>query len=195
VHRLTSSFVLAYHGCDRAIADLLLSGEPPTPSHNSYDWLGDGVYFWESNPLRALEFVREKALLKNSGIANPAVVGGIIELGMCLDLTTSSGVDWMRTAFHSLAEIAARNGAEMPRNNPDGLRRNLDRAVIQQLHVVLEESQLPPVDTVKGVFIEGNPIYPGSGFYEKTHIQIAVRNLDCIKGVFRVKPEELRSPG
>ena len=35
------------------------------------------------------------------------------------------------------------------------------------------------------VFLEGRPVYEGSGFYGKTHIQIAVRNSDCIKGVFR----------
>jgi hypothetical protein len=40
------------------------------------------------------------------------------------------------------------------------------------------------IDSVKGVFIEGRPIYEGSGFHEKTHIQIAVRNLDCVKGMF-----------
>ena len=41
-------------------------------------------------------------------------------------------------------------------------------------------------NSVKGVFVEGDPIYETAGFYEKTHIQICVRNADCIKGVFRV---------
>jgi hypothetical protein len=43
------------------------------------------------------------------------------------------------------------------------------------------------------VFIEGAPIYEGSGFFEKTHIQIAVCNPDCIKGVFRVPDAQLRA--
>ena len=34
---------------------------------------------------------------------------------------------------------------------------------------------------------------PSSGFYEKTHIQIAVRNPDCIKGIFRVPQTQLQS--
>ena len=51
---------------------------------------------------------------------------------------------------------------------------------------------MPPIDSVKGIFLEGAPPYPGSGFREKTHIQIAVCNLACIKGVFRVPPEDLR---
>lgn len=48
-----------------------------------------------------------------------------------------------------------------------------------------------PFDTVKGVFVEGEQAYPGSGFSDKTHIQIAVRNPKMIKGVFRVDQELL----
>jgi len=69
------------------------------------------------------------------------------------------------------------------RTTADRLRRNLDCAVIRHLHTILETQGLPAVDTVKGVFTEGKPIYPGAGFDEKTHIQIVVRNQLCIKGV------------
>jgi hypothetical protein len=51
------------------------------------------------------------------------------------------------------------------------------------------DGNLPAVDTLRGVFTEGRPIYPGAGFDEKTHIQIVVRNQRCIKGVFRVSGE------
>ncbi len=51
----------------------------------------------------------------------------------------------------------------------------------------------PNVDSMTGGSIEGKPIYEGSGFYQKTHIQIAVCNLDCIKGVFRVPEPQLRA--
>jgi hypothetical protein len=40
-------------------------------------------------------------------------------------------------------------------------------------------------DTVRGAFLEGDPIYPGAGFSREAHIQIAVRNRACILGVFR----------
>jgi hypothetical protein len=63
--------------------------------------------------------------------------------------------------------------------------------VIRRLHSILEAQGLPAVDTVKGVFTEGKPIYPGSGFDEKTHIQIAVRNQRCIKGIFRISGEHV----
>lgn len=39
--------VIAYHGCDVETAERLLSGEPFKPSQNDYDWLGEGIYFWE----------------------------------------------------------------------------------------------------------------------------------------------------
>jgi hypothetical protein len=59
VHRLTTGFVLGYHGCDRKVGERLLGGEALKPSNNDYDWLGPGIYFWEANPLRGLEFAGE----------------------------------------------------------------------------------------------------------------------------------------
>ncbi len=74
-----------------------------------------------------------------------------------------------------------------PQNNKDLLRRNLDCAVINHLHAIGDAN----FDSVRGVFIEGNELYPTSGFYHKTHIQIAIRSRECIKGVFRVRPQDI----
>lgn len=41
-----------------------------------------------------------------------------------------------------------------------------------------------PYDSVRGVFLEGGELYPDAGFREKNHIQICVRNNNCIKGFF-----------
>ena len=191
MHRLTSSFILGYHGCDRTVGEALLRGESFKVSDNDYDWLGPGVYFWESNPQRGMEFVREASLRRGSKISKPFVVGAIIELGSCLDLTTSSGIDQIRIAHQSSLALSKAGGWELPRNSSDGLRRYLDCAVIRRLHGILEDNGMSPIDSVKGIFLEGAPAYPGSGFREKTHIQIAVCNLACIKGVFRVPPEDL----
>ncbi len=46
--------VLAYHGCDAAVAERLLAGEPFQNSENDHDWLGAGVYFWEYGADRAI---------------------------------------------------------------------------------------------------------------------------------------------
>jgi hypothetical protein len=83
----------------------------------------------------------------------------------------------------------------MPRNRggADALLRELDCAVINHLHQVRASARTPlqPFDSVKGVFLEGGQIYEGSGFFSKTHIQICIRNLACIKGVFRVPEDHL----
>lgn len=193
MHQLAASFVLGYHGCEKAVGERILRGEPFKQSNNDYDWLGPGIYFWEANPLRGLDFAREARKRRSSNIKQPFVIGAVISLGLCLDLSTSAGVEQVRTAYRSLAQSAAAGRVELPRNAPDGLMRRLDCAVIQMVHIIRSDKNEPPVDTVKGVFIEGQPIYEGSGFYERTHIQIAVRNYDCIKGVFRVPSAQLRS--
>ncbi|MGE0253765.1 MAG: hypothetical protein AB7N54_13850 [Alphaproteobacteria bacterium] len=194
MHRLSAAFFLGYHGCDSAVANALISGSDFKPSNNDYDWLGPGIYFWEANPVRGLEFAKElRALKRGPAIATPAVVGAVIEPGLCLDLTTSAGIQHVREAHGRLVEIAATAGYPLPKNSPDPdkLRRNLDCAVITLLHQVRREAGEPPIDTVRGVFIEGQPIFGGSGFRDKTHIQICVCNPDCIKGVFRVPASQL----
>ena len=129
-------------------------------SYNDYDWLGPGVYFWESNPQRGMEFAREASLRRGSKIAKPFVVGAIIELGSCLDLTTSSGIDQIRIAHQSSLALSKAGGWELPRNSSDGLRRYLDCAVIRRLHGILDDNGMPPIDSVKGIFLEGAPLTP-----------------------------------
>jgi hypothetical protein len=34
------------------------------------------------------------------------------------------------------------------------------------------------------MFVEGGKAFSGSGIYRKSHVQIAVRNSSCIKGIF-----------
>jgi hypothetical protein len=193
VHKLTTSFVLAYHGCDSAIAEELLGGKPFKQSRNDYDWLGQGVYFWEANPQRGLDFAAEVATRGRKSLSDapqPAVIGAVLDLGLCLDMTTLSAIDMVERAYESLKNTFDAAGKELPKNGPDLLLRRLDCAVITRLHSILEQESVF-LDTVRGVFIEGSPIYPNSGFNKKTHTQIAVKNLDCIKAVFRVAEDQL----
>lgn len=192
MHRLSSSFVLAYHGCDSSVAKKLIDGVAFKSSNNDYDWLGPGIYLWESNPRRGLDWASESVRRKSSNIKIPAVVGAVIDLGRCLDFTTVAGIELARIAYDSLKDVTEKAGLSLPQNSKDRLRRNLDCAVVRRLHSVLEAMKEPPMDTVRGVFTEGEPIYPGAGFDRKTHIQIAVRNPECIKGVFRVSPTQLK---
>jgi hypothetical protein len=187
LHQLATSFVLGYHGCDRRVGERILRGEPLKPSDNEYDWLGPGIYFWEANPLRGLQFARE------AGIKRPFVVGAIISLGLCLDLTTSAAIEQMLSAHRTLLDLSDPRKLNRLHRPSNPLLRPLDRAVIGMLHKVRLDRGEVAIDTVKGIFIEGEPIYEGSGFHEKTHIQIAVCNPECVRGVFRVPASELRA--
>ena len=171
------------------MAEKLLEGGSFKKSQNDYDWLGWGIYFWEANPKRGLDFAKESMKRTGSKIETPAVIGAVIDLGNCLDLLTAVGIDMIHAAYESLKKTLDAAREPLPQNL-DRLRRQLDCAVIQRLHAIYEE-QGAYVDTVRGVFAEGKEIYPGSGFDSKTHIQIAVRNPDCIKGVFRVPTAHL----
>ncbi len=186
--------MLGYHGCEQSVAERLLAGEPFQKSKNDYDWLGPGIYFWEANSLRGLEFAAE---LQNtpwgSDITTPAVVGAIIDLGLCLDLTTAAGIRQVRAAHASYISICEKLGEILPKNSPDlhQLRRPLDCAVFAQLHEIRKDNEEPTIDTVRGVFVEGEPAYEGAGFRARTHIQICVCNTSSIKGVFRVPDDQL----
>ena len=105
---------------------------------------------------------------------------------------TTAGIEQVRTAYKALRQLVDASGDKMPENSGDGLLWRLDCAVIQMVHAIREHRGEPAIDTVKGVFIEGEPIYAGSGFHERTHVQIAVCNPGCIKGVFRVPDSQLR---
>ncbi len=193
MHQLATSFVLGYHGCDQRVGERILKGESFKPSDNEYDWLGPGIYFWEANPSRGLAFAREAKNRRGSKIRRPFVVGAVISMGLCLDLTTTAGIEQLRSIHKTLMELVDSQQFQIPGNPSTPLLRPLDRAVIQLLHKVRRDRGEVAIDTVKGIFIEGHPIYEGSGFHEKTHIQLAVCNPECIRGVFRVPAGELQS--
>lgn len=197
--RLSTSFVLGYHGCDKKTGRKALTGRLSLQySDKAYDWLGPGVYFWESDPGRALEWAKWKT--SRGDYFEPFVIGAVIDLGNCLDLLVQEDLELVRSAYDSLVAVNAKSGRAMPRNkdasgdpNEDKTLRFLDCAVIRHLHSSLEEQSLasseddtpiPSFDTVRGLFVESDEVYPGGGFYRKTHTQIAVRNDTCIKGIF-----------
>lgn len=191
MHRLSASFVLGYHGCDKSVGERLLRNQEFRLSQNDYDWLGEGVYFWEANPLRGLKFAQEVASREPQRMKRPFVVGAILDLGHCLDLTTSAGLQMVREAYQSLSDLYKTANRPMPVNHPQQFRHPLDCQVINHLHKIRADNAQPPIDSVKAIFQEPPQLYPESVFMEKNHIQIAIRNLECIKGVFRVPKKHL----
>ncbi|PTL75814.1 hypothetical protein [Vitiosangium sp. GDMCC 1.1324] len=183
--------VVAYHGCDVSIAERLLQGDSFTPSRNDYDWLGGGIYFWEFGADRALHFAREQ--VKRGKVRTPVHVGALIHLGNCFDLLDTRFTQELVMAYESWARGLEAQGVPIPRNEgrtPEHKLRRLDCAALNWFLDFAEHEEGRRYDTVRCGFSEGKPVYPGSGIFEQTHIQLAVRNPNCILGVFRPIPEE-----
>ncbi|MFZ2958613.1 MAG: hypothetical protein WA705_17125 [Candidatus Ozemobacteraceae bacterium] len=186
------SFVLGFHGCDKEVGEKILSrnGTHLNQSENDYDWLGHGIYFWEQSPERAVEFAEEcKIGGKNSKgkIREPFVIGAIIDLKHCFNLMDRFALLQLEAAFNTLKGTFLKAGLDLPSNGETLRKRNLDCAVFQTLHALREEKEVGavPFDSIRGLFFEGDDLYEGAGFKKKNHIQICVRNTDCIKGYFR----------
>ena len=191
------AFVLGFHGCDKSVGKKIIAGkETIKHSQNNYDWLGHGAYFWESNPARALEYAKQ--LKKNphnetNVINTPFVIGAIIDLGFCLNLLETDSLSLLKFSYELLKQSCPN---QMPKNKDpfgsgDLLLRELDCSVIEMLHSYNIKKEKKQYSTVRGVFFEGENLYPNAGFKEKNHIQICVRNPNCIKGIFRVRQSDM----
>jgi len=192
-----SNLILGFHGCELSEQKKLIDDPSYVRlSKNSYDWLGHGMYFWENNPERALLWAEQKK--KAGTLKEPAVVGAVLSLGKCLDLLDSAYIDLLKKSYQLFKIDAEKLDKPIPKNvnhpsdaGKDRVLRYLDCAVIEYTHSFLKSQKEVPFDSVRAAFIEGEPIYPGAGFNEKTHIQICIINSNCIKGFFkpRIKHE------
>ena len=188
---------IGFHGCDKSVRDQLLQNPKNVKiSAKPFDWLGHGFYIWENNYDRALQWAKDKK--ERRKIKDASVIGVVFTLDHCLDLIDSEFIE-MLTIYYSLMKNDFKIiGKELPQNkdikedvHKDLLIRELDCAVIQYLHQKIKEeiktekyTALKQFDSVRGVFTEGGPAFPGAGVQKKSHIQICIRNMDCIKGFF-----------
>lgn len=198
IYQKMPQIVLGFHGCDKSVAMEILNSSSThlKSSKNNYDWLGDGIYFWLNDPQRAYEWACQMQIRKPKSIKEPFVIGAVIDLGLCLNFSERESVLLLQKAYENLRqnfEVLGLNINDTYQNKvPDeggfNLLRPLDCAVIKHLHSLTEQEGIS-FDTVYGYFQEGKNAYDGAGIKEKSHIQICVRNTDCIKGYFlpRVK--------
>lgn len=190
------NLIIGFHGCDRTTYEkVLYMHERLLASHNSYDWLGNGIYFWENSLDRAEEWAisyckRYNRKYPDKKQKEPAVIGAVISLGHCLDLTDYGSAAILKTGYEILKYELSLIGKPLPANrnmkgNKDLLLRELDCAVIERIHQYNRENNLRPYDSVRGVFIEGDPVYDNSEIMEKTYTQLCIINPNCIKGYFK----------
>ena len=76
--------------------------------------------------------------------------------------------------------------------------RKLDKAVFDYLHEQRKLQGQADYDAVRGAFQQGPDLVESSAFKERSHVQIAVLNMECVLGWFLVpgdrsllSPEEL----
>lgn len=203
MYSILPNLVLGFHGCDEETYNIVLhEHEPLLSSNNSYDWLGNGIYFWEDNVARAQQWAIASCERYNKkhpecSPKKPAVIGAVISLGNCLNLADYKSNDILKTGYEILKYELELNEKELPVNrnikgNDDLLYRDLDCAVIQRIHQYNREKDKRPFDSVRGIFLEGKPVYKNSGIREKTHVQLCINNPNCIKGYFKPLLPDLR---
>jgi len=183
--------VIAFHGCDRKTADSVFASGHLRSSLNDYDWLGTGIYFWEHGPARALEWAKFMAKRKGSPVRKPAVVGALIQLGNCFDLLDVRFTRFLTKLFPDFRDTFAAIGADLPKN--EKVLHRLDCAFLNWAVPLIEQQTGTRFQTVRGVFVEGAPAFPNGHIFERSHIQIAVRDPAAIIGYFH--PSRLDGTG
>jgi hypothetical protein len=206
MYDIKPNLIIGFHGCDRSIRDMLLKNPDHYKiSQKPYDWLGHGLYFWENNYDRALQWAIDKK--ERGKIKEPAVIGAVLYLGHCCDLLEQKYIKLLAGYAAVLKSRCETMGEKYPKNEDlttdvykDKLLRNLDCAVIELMHdATLDRvrsdmaekgfSSRKIFDSTRGAFIEGGPAFEGTEIREKTHIQICIRNPNCIKGFFLPRRE------
>ncbi len=195
------NLIIGFHGCEASVRDSLLQNLNEIKiSQKPFDWLGHGLYFWENNYDRALQWANEKNA--RGAIKHPAVIGAVLYLGYCCDFLDKRYIALLTKYFAIMEDRYKKSGKELPTNvdlahdpHRDKIMRHLDCAAIEFMHAEIFEqlqndikkngySDYKIFDTVRGVFTEGGPAFQGAGLFAKSHIQICVRNPNCIQGFF-----------
>ena len=158
--------VPVFHGTRRDRGETAVSEQRLSSSQNVYDWLGHGIYFWESST-RAYQWAETK--YGREGV----VVRTEVLLGHCLDLFDPNWAPMVKHAYESVKRTYTADGKRLPENR--GGYRPLDCLVMNEL-----AGNLVEVDTIRAPFLEGEPVYPTSILVGLSHVQVTVRNPNAI---------------
>lgn len=185
--------VIGYHGTKKSTALKIIQGECGfEPSENDDDWLGHGIYFWEYAPQQAFLWAKQrKKKSRWPEEEEVAVLASMIRLGFCFDLLDPENVKTLGGYYQARQQTLNESPDLKPVSNVMSQKR-LNCAVFNFAYETLE-SDGKPLDTCRAVFVpttKTDRIWPGSGINAHAHIQICVRNPECILGTWLVKPTE-----
>src|SRR5690242_16580824 len=181
------NLTIGFHGCDKSAVETLLNNPDNIKiSRKPYDWLGHGMYFWENNYERALQWAKDKK--QRGAIKIPAVIGATLNLGYCCDFLDSKYIKLLSPYYELMTLAYKQSNKVLPRNRDlgndnqkDKILRELDCSVIEFMHnEILKQvrsdiqnkgfSEYKIFDSTRGMFTEGGPVFKGSAIFEKTHI-------------------------
>ena len=185
--------VVGYHGTRASVAQSVVGGHQDLePSRNDDDWLGHGVYYWQYAPQQAFAWAMQESR-RDGWDEDIAVVGSMIRLGNCFDLLDPENINAL-DRYHQLYLAAKVRLGERIAKNVRGKKR-LNCEIFEMAYAGLAEPDFNrTVDSCRAVFVptntseEGRRLWAGAGIYRRAHVQICVRNTDCILGTWLVKP-------
>src|SRR6185437_68387 len=82
------------------------------PSRSEWDWLGDGIYFFQDSSFHAWDHARFKARSDNS---EPVVLRAQVELTDCLDLFNPKFYRALKDVYALCDQMCAQFGVPLPR--------------------------------------------------------------------------------
>ena len=153
----------AYHGTDFDSACKISSDKEFDPSNDEDDYLGSGVYFFESSRWHAKDWANRKA--KRNGFDSYAIIKAQIDLGRCLDLNNFEHRKYLTTVVR---DFERRGAVDIN-----------DAVAINFLAAQM------PIDTVRANYVvpEKGKIFKGSRFYDYSCLMICVRNAEAISNM------------
>lgn len=175
--------IIGYHGCSLQTAKRILSGKVKhlKLSNSKHEWLGKGIYCWENSYHRAMEWAQQHIAPGET----PAVLGVLFTPRECLDLTDSEHLDAIDAISDTFEADCFIKEIKVPENK--GLRHDYDCALFNFCHEYRKNKGLPPIDTIRAAFAEGERIAGGKcTFTRRQHIQWAIISPEnSIVGYFR----------
>lgn len=142
--------ITGFHSCDKEVGVAVLFGIIDLkPSKNDWDWLSDGIYFWEQNPFRAIEYAKESSEGKQFNkkpIKTLFIIGANIELSNCLNLVEAKSLTILSEAYESYKILKSICGLMLPINKENN--RALDCDVIRYVQQSRFEAGKAPFDTI-----------------------------------------------
>lgn len=171
---------VGYHGTSAANAQRILSAGW-IPSGSRADWLGHGVYFFESQG-RAWQWVSA------AGAEDQTVIRARFRFppGTILDLTDPAGIAILASCARDFETSLSPVDAATLANDDEKALLYLDCALIDFAVQLLAQRDGITVSAVRGAYEEGLPVHRmQSGAATRvrsfSHVQLAVRNPACIK--------------